>query len=83
MTHRGPHFLFLQGAHESGTLFRFRTTRYCPSGELLVVVAEGGVGGIVLDAQTIRMLWKGGLIDRTRVFYLGENMELFAIGSGC
>lgn len=29
----GPHFLFLQGAHDNGTLFLFLTTRYCPSGE--------------------------------------------------
>ena len=46
---REPHFLFLQGAHDKGTLFLFLTTRYEPSVEncpLLEAVADGGVGVI-------------------------------------
>ena len=42
-----PHFLFLQGAQDNGTLFLFLTTRYEPSGEnwpLPELVADGGVG---------------------------------------
>ncbi len=43
-----PYFRFLQGAHESGTRFLLRTTRYGPSGDCMplldVVVADGGVG---------------------------------------
>lgn len=41
------HFLFLHGAHESGTRFLRRTTLNCPSGDwtlLLDAVADGGVG---------------------------------------
>lgn len=41
------HFLCLQGAHDNGTLFRLRTTRYCVSGEFPVDdPVEGGVGDI-------------------------------------
>ena len=43
-----PHFLFRHGAHDSGTLFLFLTTRYCPSGENCpLLVADGGVGVIL------------------------------------
>lgn len=43
------HFLFLQGAHDSGTLFLFLTILYCPSGDCgrpTDVEADGGVGDI-------------------------------------
>lgn len=63
MTHIGPHFLFLQGAHDKGTLFLFRTTRNCPSGELIEVAADGGVGGIVWDMMVKRMLEKPKACD--------------------
>lgn len=59
------YFLFLQGAHESGTRFLLRTTLYCPSGDwtpLLDVVADGGVGVIVavlrFGACTVRSLFR-------------------------
>lgn len=45
-------FLFRHGAHDNGTLFRFLTTLYCPSGEcceLLDDAADGGVGVMVSD----------------------------------
>jgi hypothetical protein len=45
------HFNFLcrQGAHESGTLFRFLTTLYWPSGECAPTLddVDGGVGVMV------------------------------------
>ena len=42
----GTHFLFLHGAQDNGTLFRFLTTLYSPTcGErLLTEGADGGVG---------------------------------------
>lgn len=45
-------FLCLQGAHERGTLFLFRTTRNWPSGDWpeLDEDAEGGVG-VMLDCK--------------------------------
>lgn len=44
-------FLCLQGAHERGTLFLFRTTRNWPSGDWPEwdELAEGGVGVMVND----------------------------------
>ena len=47
MRYRSTHFLFLQGAHDNGTLFLFLTTLYFPSGEYCPELdAEGGVGVI-------------------------------------
>lgn len=39
------YFLFRHGAQDSGTLFLFRTTRYCPPEELFSLL-DGGVGVI-------------------------------------
>ena len=44
------YFRLRHGAHDNGTLFRFLTTRNCPSGENwlgLDVEADGGVGVIL------------------------------------
>ena len=42
----GTYFLFLHGAQDNGTLFRFLTTLYSPTfgGRSLTEGAEGGVG---------------------------------------
>ena len=51
------YFLFLQGAHDNGTLFLFLTTRYCASGEYcppaLEAVADGGVGVMMTIALNL------------------------------
>lgn len=55
---RGTYFLFLHGAQDNGTRFRFLTTLYSPTfGERsLTVEAEGGVG--VMAGW--RLLWRCG-----------------------
>lgn len=49
---QSTYFRWRHGPHERGTLFRFRTTLYCPSGEgpLLDEVVDGGVG-LILAVQ--------------------------------
>lgn len=50
------YFRFLHGAHETGTRFRFLTTRYCPSGEcapMLDEVVDGGVGDIFVVVEAV------------------------------
>jgi hypothetical protein len=51
----GHYFLCRHGPHDSGTLLRFRTTRYWPSGEApLEEVVEGGVGVMLFECGSGR-----------------------------